>query len=354
MNTKIESCRFAFKCPKTWEDLHATNVDTIRYCDKCFRNVYLTADPADIARRAAVGHCVAIPIDLKDPARDPLVRETYWVGGLTRKPTTSAMRAALVEGNAGFDLPYVGIDGCRGGWFYFAVDREDSVRFGVISGFEEVAQFLDAARLVLVDIPIGLPSATIPNRLCDTQARRAIQPRGSSVFPAPARSAIEMPDYRQGSAENQRCLGRKLSTQSWAISRKIHEVDEFMRAQRPPTVREMHPEVAFWALNGRQPLEHGKKFLEGERERLEVLAEIGHDGDGFAYDNEGPRHFHLASDSFDEARQAFLKKDVASDDIIDAMVGAVTARYSPRLATLPESPLRDDLGLPMEMVYADL
>jgi hypothetical protein len=34
------------------------------------------------------------------------------------------------------------------------------------------------------------------------------------------------------------------------------------------------------------------------------------------------------------------------------MVGAVTASFLPRIATLPESPQLDEEGLAMEMVYA--
>lgn len=47
-----------------------------------------------------------------------------------------------------------------------------------------------------------------------------------------------------------------------------------------------------------------------------------------------------------------LKKDLQDDDILDALVGAVTACRYPIIHTLPEGPLVDDQGLPMEMVFA--
>jgi len=98
----------------------------------------------------------------------------------------------------------------------------------------------------------------------------------------------------------------------------------------------MHPEVAFWALNDRKPLQFGKKKPEGATERLDILMKF----------------LPNAKDCYVKARQTYKRKDVAADDVLDAMVGAVTARFFPRIATLPESPTRDEEGLAMEMVYA--
>ena len=32
MSNKIRNCEFRFKCPKTWESLEVTPIDTQRYC----------------------------------------------------------------------------------------------------------------------------------------------------------------------------------------------------------------------------------------------------------------------------------------------------------------------------------
>ena len=85
---------------------------------------------------------------------------------------------------------FYGIDGCPSGWFYVGTDIDGKCQFGVLENFSDVSLFTHHAKLVLVDIPIGLPSTGIPERLCDTAARKAITPRGSSVFPAPARAAL--------------------------------------------------------------------------------------------------------------------------------------------------------------------
>ena len=49
----------------------------------------------------------------------------------------------------------------------------------------------------------------------------------------------------------------------------------------------------------------------------------------------------------------YARKDVAEDDILDALVAAVTAsRKEEGLLTIPDNPEFDSEGLPMEMVVA--
>lgn len=234
---------------------------------------------------------------------------------------------------------FYGIDGCPSGWFYVGIDEKGECQFGVLEKFSDVGLFARHAKLILVDIPIGLACSEYPTRLCDTAARKAITPRGSSVFPAPARAALLEHTYREGSEANRRATGKKLSVQSWGIVPKIREVDDYMRSEElRGKVREMHPEVAFWALNGRKSLQHGKKKQEGAQERLDILT----------------RFLPYARDCYEDALNTYKRKDVAADDILDALVGAVTAMHFPGIKTLPESPTRDEEGLAMEIVYASI
>ena len=235
-------------------------------------------------------------------------------------------------------MKYIGIDGCRKGWFCVGIDDDSSFQVGVIPEISAVRQWLDSAALILVDIPIGLLTAGKTERLCDLAARQMIKPRGSTVFPAPARSAIYKDTYEEASAENDRCLGRKLSKQSFEICKKIREVDEFMRTVRPGSkVREMHPEVAFCGLGNMSPILTKKKRPPGYQDRIDLL-----------------RTLYPITDAVVQAARDKrpLKKDLANDDILDALVGAVTASHYPNLETLPQKPPIDDEGLPMEMVYA--
>jgi predicted RNase H-like nuclease len=333
--TKIKQCEFACQCPKTWENLLETNIETVRYCESCERNVYLSASVDEAYHNAEQGRCVAIPIRLTPYSERML--HTQNVVGMIGPPPIRYIKFDERNHGGNADKPvFFGLDGCKAGWFCIGIDDEGDFRFSVLKKIDELQQYLEQAKLILVDIPIGLPWRDQATRLCDTAARRILAPRGSSVFPVPARSALSMPSYQQGSAENRRQLNKGLSVQSWAISPKIKETDEFMRRIKPGNkVREMHPEVAFWALNGKRVLKHRKKDQQGIEERIAILSS----------------HYKRAEKCFCMARDQYLVKEVASDDILDAMVGAVTAMQYPRLSTLPEKPVKDEEGIPMEMVY---
>ncbi len=235
-------------------------------------------------------------------------------------------------------LNYIGVDGCRNGWFLVGIGDDSTFEVDLVAEFCAIRRRLDSAALILVDIPIGLPGAATTERYCDRAARKMISPRGSTVFPAPARSALYMDTYESASAENHRCLGRKLSQQSYRISGKIREVDEFLRTHRPgQRIREFHPEVAFCSLNNGSPILKTKKSVDGYRQRMALLQKL--------YPQAGAV---VKAARRKEARKTYL----ADDDILDALAGAVTASHYPGLRTLPEDPAVDDEGLPMEMVYA--
>jgi len=131
--------------------------------------------------------------------------------------------------------------------------------------------------------------------------------------------------------------GRRVGVQAWGIYSKIRRVDEALTSSAfaRAAIREVHPEVCFWAWNGRKPMKWAKKKAEGLTERV-ALAESW-----------------LGEGILQRARRDYLKKDLADDDIIDAIAGLWTAhRIDDGTAeTLPDSPPRDETGLPMEIVF---
>ena len=253
-----------------------------------------------------------------------------------------------------------GVDGCPAGWFYFALEATGRYCHGVVKDLCEITNRADSKDLVLVDIPIGLHDAP---RCCDVLARRKLgwwrgrplsrkRSRASSVFRAPARAALKAVDaigcnadmkraaYGYACRLNKEATGKKLSRQTFSILPKVRAVDDLLSrdAKAREIVREVHPELCFWALNDRKPMCYNKraKARAGFDERMAVLGAC----------------WKGAQAAADEICGCYPRKHVARDDVTDAMVAALTGRAT-RLELLPEQPPQDDFGLPMQMMWAD-
>jgi predicted RNase H-like nuclease len=115
----------------------------------------------------------------------------------------------------------------------------------------------------------------------------------------------------------------------------IREVDDFLGETEEAVglVREAHPELCFWALNGGETVKSKKQTQEGYEERLSVLREVD----------------KTAGEAVVEGTEEY-GDEADRDDVVDAVALAVTAQGD--LETLPEEPPRDERGLPMEMVHS--
>ena len=232
----------------------------------------------------------------------------------------------------------IGVDGCRAGWFFVALEPAGTTRCGVVRTLQELVRDAREPARLFVDIPIGLPVGP-GGRECDQLARRELGPRASSVFPAPARAVLDAVDYEDAKQRSLRVTGKSLSKQAWAIVPKCREVDRLLRddAKARRIVREVHPELCFWALAGRRPMQYGKKHEQGIQERIEVLKRV-----------------HPSAARETEGMLERRPRSVARDDIVDAMAAAVTAAADDaEIRTLPPRPPRDAFGLPLEMTYVE-
>ena len=235
-------------------------------------------------------------------------------------------------------MNFVGVDACRKGWFAVAFDRQGNWNIGI---FKTIADFWNAFQnvsFILIDIPIGLPYCG--KRKCDTETRKILDRRASSVFPVPCREALQAETYSEASRINQKVMGVKLTIQTWNISAKIHEVDRLLcnNRQARRRIRESHPELCFWSLAGGHPMVYSKKKPPGFSERCVLLQKIC------------PQSKAI----IDMALERFMRKDLARDDILDALALAVSARLGSKSSrTIPLDPPLDKKGLPMEMVYAE-
>ena len=232
------------------------------------------------------------------------------------------------------------VDGCRAGWLYVGIEPGGGMRWGVVPLLADFVRTVGDSDRIFVDIPIGLPEGG-EGRTCDREARRRLGPRGSSVFSAPVRAVFGIDTYEDANRVSRAAVGKGLSQQAFSIVRKVGEVDFLLQrcSKARRLVRDVHPEVCFWALAGEAPMSFRKKAKAGFRQRVAVLGTLR----------------PSVSDEVCQIARTYRRKDVAWDDIADAYVAALAASQpSERLRTLPAAPEHDRYGLPMEMVYADV
>lgn len=236
-------------------------------------------------------------------------------------------------------MVFYGVDGCRGGWFFARKDGKRS-DCGLVRRLDELIGFASDRCFLFVDIPIGLRDESGDPRPCDVSARRLLgRERARSVFPAPARGVLDAKEYSDAVTISKRLTGKGISRQAFAIVPKIREVDELLAINNRARerVRDVHPELCFWALNGARPMRHRKKSAAGFAERMTVLRNVLPEADALC----------------EEALTRYPRKDVAPDDVADALVALATASAPSGLQlTAPSNPERDSRGLPMQMVYA--
>lgn len=231
-------------------------------------------------------------------------------------------------------MTHTGIDGCPAGWIA-VTHHEGLLGWAVAATLESLLAKLPTAGPIFIDMPIGLSSHG--DRACDVAARHFLgSTRRASIFSAPLRQLLDCTNHQQANRLSRKLHNKGLSIQSWHIVPKIRVVDTFLQQQPAAArrLREAHPEVAFQALAG-APLRGSKKTPEGLAERLAIL---------------GRCHDH-AQCLYETILSATKRKDVARDDIVDALCLALMPGEGRQLHTLPEVPEQDGTGLAMEICY---
>ena len=62
-DTDIRNCKFAYKCPKRWEELQVIKHEgpDVRHCNKCEQRVFFCRSDEELAMAIRANRCVAIP-----------------------------------------------------------------------------------------------------------------------------------------------------------------------------------------------------------------------------------------------------------------------------------------------------
>ena len=228
----------------------------------------------------------------------------------------------------------MGIDGCPAGWMAVSIAAEGPLEpeIFIAPRFAQLVEMTDNV-ILAVDMPIGLPDAIGPEgRGPEKRVRQKLAQRQSSVFSVPSRSAVMTTDYREACAVAGATSTppRRVAKQCFHIFPKIREIDALMSPALEARVFEVHPELAFWRLNGGVAMALPKKVKSrpnpaGLDERRSLLV----------------RHGYRA-----ESLQS-APRGAAADDLLDAAACALIARRILRgeAESFPSPPTRDARGL---------
>jgi len=232
---------------------------------------------------------------------------------------------------------YAGMDGCKAGWVMvtWSGKSDAAPQATLIPDF--TSALTTVASTIAVDMPIGLPK--LSGRTCERETRARLGQRQSSVFAVPSRDAVMEHDYVSSCRVNLENSDppRKVSKQCFMLFPKIREIDNEITPDLQSRVWEVHPELAFWAMNGCQPVPLAKKIKskpspEGMALRRELLARNGFPVDRLQH-------------------PAWPRSKVAEDDILDACACAWSAARIARgeHISLPAEPEFDARGLRMQI-----
>lgn len=219
-----------------------------------------------------------------------------------------------------------GADGCRTGWVVCRRGPDGTLDIRVVKALADACEGLS---ILAVDMPIGLADSPRPGRACESEARKLLPGKTSSVFPTPCRPALDCTTYARANAASKE-RGAGLTQQTFHLFPKLRELDELLRTKRKlrRIVYEAHPELAFTRMNKGKPVLSKKRQPEGYAERAKLLARHG---------------FRTPVDRLPGA---------ARDDILDAVAVCRTAALiAAGAATSLGGKEKDRHGLPMNIWF---
>jgi predicted RNase H-like nuclease len=218
----------------------------------------------------------------------------------------------------------LGVDGWRGAWVGALLDGRAVTLLALPDAAAVLA--VPGVEVLGVDMPIGL--AEDGPRPCDVAARRLLGRAGSSVFPAPLRPVLGCASYDAACAVSRAASGKALSLQAWHLVPSIRALDDALGDPPDGRVVEVHPELAFRALDPRVGAR--KATARGLAQRLRALEPV--------------------VDVLDALAAAPIGVPVA--DCLDASAAAVAARrVADGTAECVGDGARDARGRPMRICW---
>ena len=165
-------------------------------------------------------------------------------------------------------MAVLGVDGWRGRWVGALLDGRRVTLLDLPDAVSVLA--VPDVEVVAIDMPIGLSEDGV--RACDVEARRRLGRAGSSVFPAPLRQILDATDYLDACRRSIESSGKALSRQTWNLVPAIRSLDDALEDPPDDRVVEVHPELAFRALDER--VREPKGSARGMAQRMAALAAV--------------------------------------------------------------------------------
>ncbi|WP_420412883.1 DUF429 domain-containing protein [Roseibium sp.] len=178
-----------------------------------------------------------------------------------------------------------GVDGCKAGWIAVIRNLNDpeDLKLHLFSEFSDLLRYQPELKIIAVDMPIGLPDKLgSDGRGAEKAVRKHLGMRQSSVFSVPSRAAVYETEYLASCETALKTSNppRKVSKQCFYLFPKIREIDALMTPKLEERIYEVHPELAFWRLNGESEMSLPKKVKsranpEGLDQRRDLLVSKG-------------------------------------------------------------------------------
>ena len=134
-----------------------------------------------------------------------------------------------------------------------------------------VLEALAGTASIGIDVPLGVTSGTT-RRTADSEARKFVGPRRSSVFPTYPREVYEAPDYDAAREMCRNLTGGSISQQAYALKERLLELEGVAKGRLG--VFEVHPEVSFHEM-AKRDLSWAKTSWNGLNERMQLLRDQG-------------------------------------------------------------------------------
>jgi len=232
-------------------------------------------------------------------------------------------------------MKIAGIDSCPLGWIVVLHDT-NGFSYKAVSSIEELIEFHTDLQRIFIDIPIGLSSEKF-TRTIESKLRKELGKRSSTIFTPACRKAVYAQNYDEAREINKEILGKSISIQSYNISKKIKEVDQFMEIKATELeIYESHPEICFKYLNNSEIIQTKKSTKEGFQERFQLLQ----------------KHYPQLKSVYHNIIETYSKSKVKQDDILDAMVLCVSNLNSKeKLRYLQDENDLDEKGILVKITY---